>query len=74
MVLKVKVKQQPGGSFTQCQLNEIAASLCVTLPDSIRPVWYGQTPPADSSMPWQPTNGADDPVGKVKSFVDGEWK
>lgn len=73
MVLKVTAKKQNGSSFTQCQLDEIAASLCVKLPDQMRLVYYGQTAPLDTTLTWQPTNEADDPVGKVKTFIDGAW-
>jgi hypothetical protein len=74
MVLKVTAKKRGGGSFTQCQLDEIAASLRIVLPDAMRLVSYGQAPPLDTTLVWQPTNGSESPVGKVKTFQDGEWK
>ena len=73
MVLKLKVKAKSTTSFTACQLTEIAESMCVVLPDKMRLVYYGQTAPLDTSLTWQPTNGAEDPVGKVKTFKDGTW-
>lgn len=74
MVLKVTVKKNSSVSFSQEQLQEIASSLCVSIPDQMRLVYYGQTAPLDTSLAWQPTNGADDPVGKVKKFIDGNWQ
>ena len=73
MVLNVTVKKGAGTLFTQCQLEEIAQSLCIQMPDSMRLVYYGQTAPLDTTLSWQPTNGIDDPVGKVKNYTDGNW-
>lgn len=39
----------------------------------MRLVYYGQTAPLDTTLTWQPTNGAGDPVGKVKVFKEGAW-
>jgi hypothetical protein len=59
--------------FNESQLREIASSMRVSLPDKMRLVYYGQKPPLDVSLSWQPTNGIEDPVGKVKNYTDGNW-
>ena len=59
--------------LTACQLQEIAEAICITLPDNMRLVYYGQKPPLDTTLSWQPTGCCDDPVGKVKNFKDGKW-
>ncbi len=73
MDLSIRVKKNSAVTFTQSQLDEIAASLCVSIPDSMRLVYYGQIAPLDTTLSWQPTNACGDPVGKVKNFKNGNW-
>lgn len=73
MDLKVTVKCGPTPCFSKHQLESIAASLKITIPDSMRLVYYGQTAPLDITLTWQPTSGSGDPVGKVKVFKEGDW-
>lgn len=74
MELRITTKKGRTSSFTQEQLCEIASHLKVCLPDKMRLVYYGQKPPLDVTLTWQPTNGIGDPVGMVKKFIDGSWK
>jgi len=73
MDLKLTVKCGDNPFFSKHKLEAIASSIKVTIPDRMRLVYYGQKPPMDTTLTWQPTNGAGDPVGKVKVFKKGDW-
>ena len=73
MDLKVTINGKPNPCFTKHQMKSIAASLMLHIPDSMRLVYYGQIPPLDVTLTWQPTNSIGDPVGKVKVFKEGAW-
>lgn len=55
------------------QLAEIAANLVVEFDCGVQPVSFSEMPPADTSIPWAPTEGCGQPIGKLKTFKNGEW-
>ena len=77
MQLKIKVKQGtvPAERFTKrSELDDIAASLEVVLPEQTQLVFFGQFPPADLSLMWQKTDAYGAPVGNIKSWTkEGGW-
>ena len=73
--LQLRPNLPTGGCFTAEQLREIAASLQVELPADTRLVQFSPTPPACTTLPWQPTDQCGGyPVGVDKFFKGGAWK
>lgn len=73
--LPVRLKPRlPEGCLHRSQMEQIAASLYVELPDCIRLVQYSPTPPPDVTLPWQQTDDCGgSPIGTVKHFKKGAW-
>lgn len=75
--MELTVKLKPGATFTNlstCDAQEIAAALCISLPDSLRLVHYGEKAPLDTTLAWQPTDCCARPIGRVLQYEEGEWK
>ena len=57
------------------QLAEVAANLVVEFDCEVKPVTFSPTPPSDTSIPWQPMDTCGgSPLGKLRTFQNGEWK
>lgn len=61
--------------FTKAQLEAIAEALVISVEGTgVRPVYWGVTQPADTSIPWQPTDEIGNPVGPVRFYNAGGWR
>lgn len=78
MNLQVKVCEKAAGTcFTQKQLEDIARSLVVVMPSfppAVKAVYFGEYAPHDLSLPWQKTDPAGTPIGKIKYYRNGRWQ
>lgn len=60
--------------FRPDQLQELAAALQIDFEArGVRAVYFGQNPPADTSLPWQMTDGTETPIGPIKYYRAGGW-
>lgn len=76
--MKLSVSVRPNAAvncdLTMEQLRAIAAALVIELPCGVRMVQYSPTAPADTTLPWQPTDECGGyPVGVVKTYKNGAW-
>ncbi len=56
-------------------LSEVAANLTIELTCDVRLVTFATLPPPDTSLPWaQLDECSGNPVGRIKTFQNGEWK
>lgn len=61
--------------LTPEQLREIAAALVLHVEGTgVRPVYFGATQPADTSIPWQPTDSLGNPEGHIRFYNAGGWR
>jgi len=75
--LNITVRDSPIATkfMSSEELAAIAASLIVSLPPGAQLVHYGDTPPSNTSIPWQPTlNDGITPKSMVMRFVGGQWR
>lgn len=73
--LKLALKPKlASGCMTRSELEQVAASLTVELGSCVRMVQYSPTPPPDTSLPWQQTDGCGGaPIGAVRHYRNGSW-
>ena len=81
MALNTKIKLRlrtnaPALSFFSTEaLEALESSFHVVTPDGTRLVHYGDIPPSDTGLPWQPTlSDGVTPNGQVKRFLGGRWQ
>ena len=73
--MRFRVSQNPALClFTLEQLREIAASLVVETGCGVIETTWSQSPPANTTLPWQPLDSCGIPMGTVRIFKNGEWK
>ena len=73
MILKVKAN-----ASLKClsleMLREIVANVTVAYDCNVKPVTFSSSPPADTTVLWQQTDGCGGAhLGAVKSFQNGRW-
>lgn len=74
MTIRLRTVPNPKLQYlTPEQLAEVAANLVVVLDCGVAPVSFSDLPPADTSIPWAPTEGCGQPIGKLKTFKNGQW-
>ena len=76
MILRLRTVASPKLCYlTPEQLAEAAKNLVIEFDCGVKLVTFSATPPADTTMPWQPTEVCGDaPLGQLKTFQNGEWK
>lgn len=76
MILRLRVVSKPVLCYlTAEQLAEVATNLTVEFDCNVRPVTFSEAPPADTTLPWQKTDGCGGaPLGRLQYFNNGEWR
>lgn len=74
--MTIRVKDNPiCNRFSRAELEEIAAALTVAYEaKGVRPVYFGEVSPADTSLPWQMTDALGTPIGPIKFYKAGGWR
>lgn len=78
--MTITVKAKPGtvpalAYMSRAELEAIASSLEVVVPDGVEMVAVGTEAPFDTTMRWQETNRYGERIGRIKTYdkTKGEW-